>query len=61
MTIIIEIATATIDTQVGTAIGALTGIEIGIGEIAIAVTGTVTDSRAATLDVRCAAEVKYKL
>jgi hypothetical protein len=43
--IIIEIATATIVIQTGTAMGAMTGIEVGIGEIAIAAIGTVIDSR----------------
>ena len=42
--IIIGIATATIVTQIGTAMGATTGIEIGIGEIATAPIGTVTNS-----------------
>jgi hypothetical protein len=53
--IIIEIATAMIVIQIGTAMGAMTGIEAGIGEIGIAATGTVTDSRTETLEfpVRC--------
>jgi hypothetical protein len=46
--IIIEIATAMIVTQTGTAMGALTGIETGIGEIAIAAIGTEIDSRLVT-------------
>ena len=43
--IIIEIATAMIVTQTGTAMGAMIGSETGIGEIAIVVIGTVIDSR----------------
>lgn len=43
--IITEIGTAMIVTQTGTAMGAMTGIEVGIGEIAIAAIGTVIDSR----------------
>jgi hypothetical protein len=43
--IIIEIATAMIVTQSGTVTGAMTEIEVGIGEIAIAATGTVIDNR----------------
>jgi hypothetical protein len=43
--IIIEIATAMIVIQTGTAMAAMTGIEVGIGEIAIAAIGTVIDSR----------------
>jgi hypothetical protein len=42
--ILIEIATAMIVTQTGTAMGAMTGSETGIGEIAIAAIGTVIDS-----------------
>jgi hypothetical protein len=41
--IIIEIATAMIVTQTGTVTGAMTEIEVGIGEIAIAATGTVIE------------------
>ena len=41
--IMIEIATAMIVTQTGTAMGAMIGIEVGIGEIAIAAIGTVID------------------
>jgi hypothetical protein len=44
-TIIIEIATAMIVTQTGTAMGAMTGSAVGTGEIAIAAIGTVIDSR----------------
>jgi hypothetical protein len=43
--IIIETVTAMIVIQTGTATGAMTGIEVGIGEIAIAEIGTVIDSR----------------
>jgi hypothetical protein len=43
MAIIIEIATAMVVTQTGTATGATTGIEIGIGEIAIGAIGTIID------------------
>ena len=43
--IITEIGTAMIVTQTGTAMGAMTGIEVGIGEIAIAAIGTVIDSK----------------
>lgn len=43
-TIIIEIATAMIVTQTGTAMGAMIGSETGIGEIAIAAIGTVIDN-----------------
>jgi hypothetical protein len=43
--IMIEIATAMIVTQTGTAMGAMIGIEVGIGEIVIAAIGTVIDSR----------------
>jgi hypothetical protein len=43
--IIIGTATAMIVIQTGTAMGAMTGIEVGIGEIAIAAIGTVIDSR----------------
>jgi hypothetical protein len=42
--IIIEIGTAMIVTQTGTAMGAMIGSETGIGEIAIAAIGTVIDS-----------------
>ena len=42
--ILIEIATATIVTRIGTVMRAMIGIEVGIGEIAIAALGTVTDS-----------------
>jgi hypothetical protein len=42
--ILIGIATAMIVTQTGTTMGAMTGSETGIGEIAIAAIGTVIDS-----------------
>jgi hypothetical protein len=42
--IIIEIATAMIVTLIETAMRAMTGIEAGIGEIAIAAIGIVIDS-----------------
>jgi hypothetical protein len=45
--IIIETATAMIVIQTGTATGAMTGIEVGIGEIAIVAIGTAIDSRTA--------------
>jgi hypothetical protein len=41
--ITIEIATAMVVIQTGTAMGAMTGIETGIGEIAIAAIGTAID------------------
>jgi hypothetical protein len=43
--ITIEIATGMIVTRIETAMGAMTGIEIGIGEIAIAAIGTVIGNR----------------
>jgi hypothetical protein len=61
--IIIEIATAMIVTQTGTVTGALPGIETGIGEIAIAAIGTVTDSgiKTATFGIPVRSfEVKYQ-
>jgi hypothetical protein len=42
--ITIEIATVMIVIQTGTAMGAMTGIEIGTGEIAIAAIGTALDN-----------------
>jgi hypothetical protein len=42
--IVTQIGIAMIVIQIGTAMGAMTGIETGIGEIAIAAIGTVIDS-----------------
>jgi len=61
--IIIETASGMIVTLIETAMGAMTGIETGIGEIAIAAIGTVTDSgiKTATFGIPVRSfEVKYQ-